>query len=175
MNVTGSSSTTPTDDPDQWLRPDWIAQTQILLDSYRRWTGHELLPRHGSPRDQAVALDQAPFVVVSHGTEPDPILNYGNRTALTLWEMPVETLLQTPSRMTAEPLHRDERARLLERTNRDGFVDDYQGIRISSTGRRFRIDRATVWNLLDALGRPVGQAATFSEWRFLDATASPVA
>ena len=171
--MTDSSSTTPTDDPGQWLRPEWIAQTQILLDSYRRWTGRELLPRLGSPRDQAVALDHAPFVVVSHGTEPDPILNYGNRTALALWEMPVEAFLQTPSRMTAEPLHRDERARLLERTNRDGFVDDYRGIRISSTGRRFRIDRATVWNLLDAAGRPVGQAATFSEWRFLEPDTPP--
>ena len=173
--MTDSSSTTPPDDPDRWLRPEWIAQTQILLDSYRRWTGCELLPRDGSPGDQSVALYHAPFVVVSHGIESDPILNYGNRTALTLWEMPVETFLQTPSRMTAEPLHRDERARLLERTNRDGFVDDYQGIRISSTGRRFRIDRATVWNLLDATGHPVGQAATFSEWRFLDSAAPPVA
>ena len=173
MNVTGSSSTTSTDDPERWLRPEWIAQTQILLDSYRCWTGRELLPRLGSPRDQAAALYHAPFVVVSHGTEPDPILNYGNRTALTLWEMPVGVFLRTPSRMTAEPLHRDERARLLERTNRDGFVDDYRGIRISSTGRRFRIDRATVWNLLDASGRAVGQAATFSEWRFLDSAVPP--
>ena len=67
--MTDSSSTTPPDDPDRWLRPEWIAQTQILLDSYRRWTGRELLPRDGSPRDQAEALDHAPFVVVSHGTE----------------------------------------------------------------------------------------------------------
>jgi hypothetical protein len=144
-----------------------------LLDSYHRWNGRELIPRQGSPRDQAVALDQAPFVVVSHGTEPDPVLNDGNRTALALWEMPVEIFLQTPSRMTAEPMHRDERARLLERTSRNGFVDDYQGIHISSTGRRFRIDRATVWNLTDASGNPAGLAATFSEWWFLDATTRP--
>jgi hypothetical protein len=65
-------------------------------------------------------------------------------------------------------VHRDERARLLERTTRDGFVDDYQGIRISSTGRRFQIDQAIVWNLVDARGERVGQAATFSEWRFLN-------
>jgi hypothetical protein len=87
--------------------------------------------------------------------------------ALGLWEMPIETLLKTPSRLTAEPVHRDERARLLERTSRDGYVDDYRGIRISSTGRRFEIDRATVWNLVDATGQRVGQAATFSDWRFL--------
>ena len=154
------------DEPD--FPPGWIEHSRILLDSFRRWTGRELMPRDGAIEEQAAALYRASFVVVSHGTQADPILNYGNRAALSLWEMTVETLLQTPSRLTAEPLHRDERARLLERTARDGYVDDYQGTRISSSGRRFRIDQATVWNLIDAAGHLVGQAATFSEWRFLD-------
>jgi len=112
-------------------------------------------------------LYEAPFVVVAHGTQADPILNYGNAAALRLWEFDLETLLRTPSRMTAEPMHRDERARLLERTTRQGFVDDYSGIRISATGRRFLIERATVWNLLDEQERPVGQAATFQDWKEL--------
>jgi hypothetical protein len=149
------------------LQPGWVEWTQILLDSYHRWTGNELVPRTGSPVEQAQALRDAPFVVVSHGTQPDPILNYGNRVALALWEMPVEILTTTPSRLTAEPMHRDDRARLLERTTRNGYVDDYQGIRISRTGRRFLIERATVWNLLDPAGTFVGQAATFSDWQFL--------
>jgi hypothetical protein len=162
-------ATAPAAEPSAfWLTPDWIAQTQILLNSFSHWTKRELIPRIGSPVDQAQALFEAPFVVVSHGTQSDPILNYGNRTALTLWEMDVSRLIQTPSRLTAEPVHRDDRARLLERTTRDGFVDDYQGIRISSTGRRFRIDRAIVWNLIDAKGQRVGQAATFSEWQWIE-------
>jgi hypothetical protein len=150
------------------LQPNWIEHTQILLNSYRHWTGKELTPREGGNLEQAMALYQVPFVVVSHGIQADPILNYGNATALNLWEMPVEQLLQTPSRLTAEPMHRDERAQLMARTTRDGFVDDYQGIRISAKGRRFRIDQATVWNLINAAGERVGQAATFSEWVFLD-------
>lgn len=150
------------------LQPNWIEHTQILLDSYRHWTGKELMPREGGNLEQALTLYQVPFVVVSHGTQADPILNYGNATALSLWEMPVEQLLQTPSRLTAEPVHRDERAQLMARTTRDGFVDDYQGIRISAKGRRFRIDQATVWNLINSAGERVGQAATFSEWVFLD-------
>lgn len=153
---------------DNGLQPNWVEHTQILLDSYRHWTGRELIPREGGNSEQAITLYQAPFVVVSHGTQVDPILNYGNATALNLWEMPVEQLLQTPSRLTAEPVHRDERAQLMARTTRDGFVDDYQGIRISAKGRRFRIDRATVWNLINLAGERVGQAATFSEWVFLD-------
>ncbi|MFO0906176.1 MAG: MEKHLA domain-containing protein [Pirellulales bacterium] len=145
-----------------WAQREWIAHTQLLLDSYRRFLGRELLPRDGSPREQSRALYEAPFVVVSHGTEDDPILNYANRTALRLWEMELDDFLRTPSRHTAEPMHRDERAQLLERTRRDGYVDDYQGIRIAKSGRRFRIEQAVVWNLVDAAGRYAGQAATFT-------------
>ena len=141
---------------------------QLLLDSFARLLGRELISRQGSAEVQAERLFQAPFVVVSHGTEADPILNYGNAAALALWEMDLATLTRTPSRLTAEPVHRDERARLLERTRRDGFVDDYAGIRISSTGRRFRIEQAIVWNLVDAAGIHRGQAATFDRWTPLD-------
>jgi hypothetical protein len=165
MSATGSE---PFENSASQLPPGWVEHTQIMLDSYRHWTGRELIPRIGSAEQQAIALDRAPFVVVSHGTQADPVLNYGNQTALSLWEMPVEKLIQTPSRLTAEPMHREERARLMERTTREGYVDDYQGIRISSTGRRFRIDQATVWNLTNSSGQLVGQAATFSEWRFLE-------
>jgi len=150
--------------------PPWAAgaagvhHVQILLDSFARRLGRELVSREGSPAEQAERLWGAPFVVVSHGTEPDPVLNYGNANALALWEMTWDELTQTPSRLTAEPVHRDERARLLARTREHGFVDDYSGIRISKTGRRFRIERAIVWNLIDAAGQLHGQAATFDRW-----------
>jgi hypothetical protein len=61
-------------------------------------------------------------------------------------------------------VHRDERTRLLERTSRDGYVDDYAGIRISRSGKRFRIEQAIVWNLVDGDGHRRGQAATFDRW-----------
>lgn len=141
-----------------------IEHVQLLLDSFARLLGRELVSRAGSAAEQAERLLRAPFVVVSHGTEADPILNYGNAAALALWEMTCEEFRRTPSRLTAEPVHRDERARLLERTRRDGFVDDYSGIRISKSGKRFRIERAIVWNLADAAGTPRGQAATFDRW-----------
>ena len=140
------------------------AHVQVLLDSFARLLGRQLVSRAGTAEEQAERLFAAPFVVVSHGTEADPVLNYGNRAALALWEMDSATLRRTPSRLTAEPMHRDERARLLERTRRDGFVDDYRGVRISRTGRRFMIERAVVWNLVDSTGGHYGQAATFAEW-----------
>jgi hypothetical protein len=146
-----------------WQHHGWVEHTQILLDSFQHWLGRDLIARRGSPLQQAEALFVAPFVVVSHGTQDDPILNYGNQQALELWEMDIATLRATPSRKTAEPMHRDERAELLRRTARDGYVDDYQGVRISSSGRRFLIRQAIVWNLQDEQGRPVGQAATFAD------------
>jgi len=53
------------------------------------------------------------------------------------------------------------------RVRDNGFIDDYSGIRISLNGRRFRINQATVWNVLDEAGAYAGQAATFSSWEFL--------
>jgi hypothetical protein len=58
---------------------------------------------------------------------------------------------------------------LLEAVTRHGFIDDYRGVRVSQSGRRFLIENATVWNLLDEAGAPYGQAATFSVWKYVDA------
>lgn len=141
--------------------------SQLLLDSFRHWTGRELVERTGNAEDQAQALFAAPFVVVSHGTEEDPVLNYGNRIALELWEMTWKQFTQTPSRVTAEPLNQADRGRMLARAAAKGFIDDYRGVRISNTGRRFLVEDAIVWNVVDATNKNRGQAATFSRWSFL--------
>ena len=150
-----------------WQTDPVIAHSATLARSYRHFTGRELLPGGSDPRELARNLFHAPFVVVSHGTQADPILNYGNDAALKLWEMSWDSLTRTPSRLTAEAPERDERARLLAAVTAHGFIDDYSGVRISSSGRRFRIARATVWNLINDHNEPCGQAAMFSEWKFL--------
>jgi len=144
-----------------------IDHTARLLRSFRHWTGQDLIPISGTPEEQARRLYQASFIVISHDTQADPILNYGNEAALSLWEMPWEEFTKTPSRLTAEPTNREERAGLLARVAREGFIDDYHGVRISKTGRRFRVERAIVWNLVDEQDRYCGQAATFTRWTYL--------
>ena len=67
----------------------------------------------------------------------------------------------------ARQLPKDLRAELLDRVTRAGFIDDYAGIRISKTGKRFRIWQAVVWNLRDRQGAFAGQAASFTDWEFL--------
>jgi MEKHLA domain len=142
-----------------------VLHTQSMLDSFKRLLGRDLIDRFGDPIEDSMNLFEASFVVVSHGTQADPVLNYGNRMALELWETDLPTLTSMPSRLTAEPVHRDERAQLMARAARDGFVDDYRGVRISSSGKRFFIEKAIVWNILDGHENYMGQAATFSEWK----------
>jgi hypothetical protein len=95
------------------------------------------------------------------------VLNYGNATALALWEMNFEHLTSMPSRLIAEPDQREERARLLQRTTLVGFIEDYQGVRVTKSGRRFHVQHAAVWNLLDETEQLAGQAATYREYEML--------
>src|SRR5512135_1630263 len=148
--------------------PALDARLRLIADSYRRLTGRPLLsPLPESMDELRDALWSAPRVIVAHGTEADPVFFYGNRLALELFEMSFEAFTHLPSRFSAEPLERGERDRLLNKVSQQGYVDDYRGVRISGGGRRFMIEQATVWNLVDEEGAVHGQAATFTAWRHL--------
>lgn len=150
-----------------WLEPEIVDWTQILLNSYSQLLGKELLNRSVTPEIQAQRLYEAPFVIVSHGTESDPVLNYGNKIALKLWEMDWQSFTVTPSRNTAEPMNQNARQQMLAQVQSKGFIQNYHGVRISRSGSRFAISNGTVWNLQDPMGQPCGQAATFDRWQFL--------
>jgi len=150
-----------------WNEPRIVEWSQLLLDSYRHYIGNDLIERTPDAEQQARTLFEASFVVVSHGVEPDPILNYANQTALDLWELSWDRFIKTPSRLTAEPDERAERERLLTQARAEGYYDGYRGVRISSTGRRFRVEQALIWTVIDSAGKPIGQAATFSQWSHL--------
>lgn len=147
--------------PPHFDTPDLRARLELVAASYQQLTGRDLVAPADDP---AQALWTAPRAIVAHGIEADPIFFFGNRAALARFEMTVEQFTATPSRLSAEPMLREERQALLDRVTRHGFIDDYAGIRISATGRRFRIEQATVWNLIDTHGRVNGQAATFERW-----------
>jgi hypothetical protein len=131
-----------------------------LLESYHRFTHRSLASPH--------ELYDAPFVVLAHGPEVPPILWYGNAKALELWEMDFADFTRMQSYKTAEPELREARDRLLREVQLQGYSAGYRGIRISRTGRRFEIDQATVWNIIDGAGQNLGQAATFDRWRWLE-------
>lgn len=136
----------------------------LIVESCARLTSRALI----APGEEvAQALWLAPAVVVAHGVEDDPVFFYGNRAALALFEMSFADFTRLPSRFSAEPLAREERAALLARVSRDGFIADYAGVRIAASGRRFGIEGALVWNLIDEHGRCHGQAACFDRWVML--------
>ncbi|PMB43008.1 MEKHLA domain-containing protein [Fischerella thermalis CCMEE 5330] len=149
-----------------WQQETVIRHSLRLLRSFEYWTGRSLLYVNGSAQEIAQALFAAPFVLVSHGTEPDPIFNYGNRKALELWELSWQDFTRMPSRKTAEEVVQEERNRLLAETTSKGF-SNFSGIRISSTGKRFYIKDGVVWNLLDENDQYCGQAAVYSNYEFM--------
>jgi len=139
-----------------------------LLHSFTHWTARSLAANDISLDEQARRIFFAPFVVLSHNTAADPLLNYANRCGLELFELTWDELTRLPSRQTAEPDEQEDRQRLLATVTKQGYIDNYRGVRVTKSGRRFLIEQATVWNLLDEDGGFYGQAATFDYWKFFD-------
>src|SRR5882762_7932282 len=132
----------------------------LLTESYRRLIGKSLIPEDITPEEAALWLyEEAYFATLAHNTAPDPIFIYGNKAAQQRFEYTWEELTALPSRLSAEAPERSDRQQFLERVTRDGFVTGYSGIRIAKSGKRFRIQNATVWQLTDANGTYRGQAA----------------
>ncbi len=136
---------------------NWLIS--LIAPSFERLTGKPLI---GPCDDVLQALWEAPRAILAHGTEPDPVLFFGNAYALETFETDVEHLVTMPSRLTAEAPVREERQSLLDEVTAKGFIDNYSGVRITAKGRRFAIEGATVWNLVDEAGERRGQAATFT-------------
>ncbi len=138
----------------------------LILSSFSNITGRQLIDLVRG-QDCGRALYEAGFCVLSHDAAPDPVFNYGNRAAQALFEMSWEQLIGLPSRLSAEAPLQEERQRLLKNVAEKGYIDDYKGIRISSSGKRFMVEKAIIWNLIDDDGMNHGQAAVLHQWTAL--------
>lgn len=148
---------------------DFLAEhVELMVESFEHLLGRSIMANAIKAESLAKQLYHAPFVLLSHDTNAEPVFNYANAKGLELFELSWEELTQLPSRLSAEPINQDERAKLLAQVTAHGFIDNYEGIRISKTGKRFKIRDAVVWNLIDADGVYQGQAACFSNWTFLN-------
>lgn len=145
--------------PELYRRQDYAARIALLHESFERVLGRPLVE---PAQDIVAGLWRAPFAILAHGTEPDPVFFFGNACTLAAFECDVESFVRMPSRLSAEEQLRAERQALLDRVTAQGYIDDYAGIRISAKGRRFSIGPAIVWNLIDERGELHGQAATFT-------------
>lgn len=153
-----------------WLRESTLELVDMLVASHQASFGVPLVAGASlmaNPRllgQEVFAADQA---VLAHDGAADPRLIYANRAALGLWRRPWEAMIGLPSRLTAEPAERERRASALADARRREALLGYGGIRVDSTGRRFRIEGAKLWTLRDGRARARGQAASFSSWWWL--------
>lgn len=143
-------------------------QSQFILKSYEHWFHQALIEvKSATPVQIAQRLFEAPMVILAAEKESDPFLNYGNLQALKLWETTWDELLKTRGRETAEVSEQKQRASFLSQVNQKGYIDQYEGIRVSKTGKRFLIKNVKVWRVFDEFQNDLGQAATFSHWIYL--------
>jgi hypothetical protein len=136
----------------------------LLVQSYESATGKQLVPgvEIVTAEDAHARVWSAPFCLLSHGTEASPVFNYGNASALKTFEISWDALLCMESRYTAPPMRREERENLLDRVKRHGFIDNYEGTRITAKGSTFEIKNAVVWEFFcPRSGLRLGQAAMF--------------
>jgi hypothetical protein len=135
----------------------------LLNSSFTR-----LLHRPLTEKGAVWLYEDAPFVVLAHNTDPDPIFVYANKAAQRCFEYGWDEFVRLPSRLSAEAVLQEKRQADLEAVARDGFITGYKGIRIAKSGRRFCINDVTIWQLIDDAGVHRGQAATFSDWTDVD-------
>ena len=147
-----------------WLQPNIIQHSKRILTTYESITGISLFDTNHSDEYRSYLLYHAPYVVVSHGTQQDPIFNYANLMAQQLWQFDWNQFTALPSRLSAEVERNKDRQRLLEEASQKGYIDNYSGIRISSKGVRFKIEKVLLWNLKDEINEKIGQAALFRNW-----------
>lgn len=147
-----------------WCKSEVVQHSKRILKSYESITGIALFDGSYSDEYRSYLLYHAPYVVVSHGIQQDPIFNYANLTAQQLWQMDWEQFTGLPSRLSAEAERAEDRQRLLNEAAQKGYIDNYEGIRISSAGVRFKIQKVLLWNLPDEANVKIGQVALFRDW-----------
>ena len=108
------------------------------------------------------------FALLAHNDSKQPRFIYANQAAQDLFELSWEGFISLESSSSASSQNREERAAVLEQTRQYGFHTNYSGERVSAKGKRFLIQNARLWNLLDTDTQAyIGQAALIPKWQFL--------
>ncbi len=141
-----------------------IQYSRLLANSFEHWTKTPLLQCTANDEAEfSKQLYHAQFMLVSHGTEADPIFRYANLAAQQLWGMNWDAFTHLPSRLSAKPDAQEDRERLLQEAKENGFVKNYSGVRVTSQGKLFFISDTILWNVVDESGMRHGQAAMFRD------------
>jgi hypothetical protein len=137
----------------------------LILANLKQLTGDDLIQEYGFSSDNLGAqVFDADFYLLSHNCDADPILNYGNQRVLDLWEISWSELTKMYSRETAKSSDRASRSAVMQQVAAQNYVSGYDGIRVSKTGREFRILDVKIWNLFTSDRQLCGQAAWFKTY-----------
>lgn len=135
-----------------------------MADSYRRLAGHDLV--EGS--DIATAVYNSADMLLCHDGSEDPRFVYANQVAQDVFGRPWSEFVGMPSRLSAATDVQAERGKLIAQATESGYVTGYSGIRVSSSGSKFRILDATLWRVTDADGEVLGLACRIPRWEYED-------
>lgn len=150
---------------------DITSHVTLLHDSLQKLTGRGICERMGISEDvlqssndtyNDICLDDR-FVLISHGTEEDPIYNFANLAGLEAFVRTWEELIKIPSRQSVvfQTVDEELRIELIKSVTNDGYVEGASGTRVRGDDKFIRLVDAVVWNLYDSNGVYSGQAALF--------------
>ncbi|ASB50722.1 MEKHLA domain-containing protein [Alkalitalea saponilacus] len=139
----------------------------LITSSLRKLTNIEIVDFSLDLEQQAKQAFNSDYVLLAHNGTNEPVFNYANQAALSLFEMSWEEFTNMLSKYSAESDQREKREKLLADVAKNGYSKNYSGIRISKTGRRFEIRNAIIWNIYDSENNRIGQAAVFKEYDYL--------
>lgn len=143
------------------LNPNDLEFFELLVGSFRRVVGRDLLEKNRGPE---WLYGDAPFAVVAHNSEAEPLFVYANATAQRRFGYSWSEFTRLKAKLATGQVKSCEQAQLLDAIDRKGFVTNYRGLQVMKSGGRFRTEDATVWQLKDRHGVSQGQAAMFSKW-----------
>ena len=156
----------PVNEP-PWLNLKTRRIVNLLLRSYLIGFNQSLI-KCPSLDDSYRLISQTLFAVanpvIAHSAQKNPCLIYANAAALRLWCRRWHQMVGMPSALTATSNEQQSRQLILSQAMQKGAIKGYQGVRIDSQGREFRINNVRLWTIWDENERVIGQAATFSSW-----------
>ncbi|GKY95586.1 hypothetical protein MPSEU_000519900 [Mayamaea pseudoterrestris] len=145
------------DEPSEWIR--------CVSNSLQKFYGKSLYEEMSVAGPENVHSNEQ-YVVVSHGTQVDPIYNYANKAGLICFGYTEEEFVQSPSRKSApEGVLSEDRNLLVQHVLNHGWTIIPQSIRQNKDGERFLVQRILFFNVYDDDGNRTGQAATFDRYK----------
>mmetsp|Transcript_21162 Transcript_21162/g.31381 ORF Transcript_21162/g.31381 Transcript_21162/m.31381 type:complete len:243 (+) Transcript_21162:68-796(+) len=151
---------------------DFIKHIKFLHKSVLNLTGRGLYDRmkvniHDESSDNDIykfICRNERYVLISHGTQDDPVYNFGNLACLQAFARSWDNLTSMPSRLCVVSKSQDEalRIELMQNVTNFGFVDgEYRGYRVRGDGKFIKLTECCVWNCYEDNGEYIGQAALF--------------